>query len=163
MFVFRGRQGDLIKIIWWVSHCRAIGPSDPGAAASLPPASPWCSDQWRTMARYQVSSDRKGQHPKDHLSKYTGWMHADGYAGFEDLYRSGEIREVACLAHVRRKFAASSPMSTRPKARPLQTRPSSGLLNFTPSRRRHEGCHRISAPRSGRLRPNLPSTDWRLG
>ena len=31
-------------------------------------------------------------------------MHADGYAGFEDLYRSGDIREVACLAHVRRKF-----------------------------------------------------------
>jgi IS66 Orf2 like protein len=32
MFVFRGRQGDLIKIIWWVSHCRAIGPSDNGAS-----------------------------------------------------------------------------------------------------------------------------------
>lgn len=31
-------------------------------------------------------------------------MHADGYAGFEDLYRSGEIREVACMAHVSRKF-----------------------------------------------------------
>jgi transposase len=31
-------------------------------------------------------------------------MHADGYAGFNDLYRSGEIREVACMAHVRRKF-----------------------------------------------------------
>ena len=31
-------------------------------------------------------------------------MHADGYAGFEDLYRSGDIREVACMAHVRRKF-----------------------------------------------------------
>jgi transposase len=30
-------------------------------------------------------------------------MHADGYAGFEDLYRSGDIREVACMAHVRRK------------------------------------------------------------
>jgi len=28
----------------------------------------------------------------------------DGYAGFEDLYRSGDIREVACMAHVRRKF-----------------------------------------------------------
>ena len=28
----------------------------------------------------------------------------DGYAGFEDLYRSGPIREVACMAHVRRKF-----------------------------------------------------------
>ena len=31
-------------------------------------------------------------------------MHADGYAWFEDQYRSGEIRKVACLAHVRRKF-----------------------------------------------------------
>lgn len=28
----------------------------------------------------------------------------NGYAGFEDLYRSGTIREVACMAHVRRKF-----------------------------------------------------------
>jgi hypothetical protein len=31
-------------------------------------------------------------------------MHADGYAGFEDLYRSGTIREVAYMAHVQRKF-----------------------------------------------------------
>ena len=31
-------------------------------------------------------------------------MHADGYAGLEDLYRSGDIHEVACMAHVRRKF-----------------------------------------------------------
>ena len=61
--------------------------------SSVPPAS------W-----YQFSPDRKGQHPKDHLAKYRGWMHADGYAGFKDLYRSGDIREVACMAHVRRKF-----------------------------------------------------------
>ena len=31
-------------------------------------------------------------------------MHADGYAGFNELYRSGGVREVACMAHVRRKF-----------------------------------------------------------
>jgi hypothetical protein len=31
-------------------------------------------------------------------------MHADGYAGFNDLYRSGEVHEVACMAHIRRKF-----------------------------------------------------------
>ena len=40
-----------------------------------------------------------------HLAKYRSWMQGDGYAGFEDLYRSGDIREVACMAHVRRKFA----------------------------------------------------------
>ena len=31
-------------------------------------------------------------------------MHSDGYAGFGKLARAGPIREVACLAHVRRKF-----------------------------------------------------------
>ena len=56
------------------------------------------------MARYRFSGDRKGQHPRAHLARFRGWMHADGYAGFEDLYRSGAIREVACMAHVRRKF-----------------------------------------------------------
>ena len=35
MFVFRGRQGDLIKIIWWVSHGRATGPSDHGVRGCL--------------------------------------------------------------------------------------------------------------------------------
>ncbi len=63
---------------------------------------------WRGAAPpaawYRFSGDRKGQHPKDHLTRFRGWMHADGYAGFEDLYRSGGIREVACMAHVRRKF-----------------------------------------------------------
>jgi transposase len=55
-------------------------------------------------AWYRFSGDRKGQHPRDHLARFRGFMHADGYAGFEDLYRAGAIREVACMAHVRRKF-----------------------------------------------------------
>jgi transposase len=55
-------------------------------------------------AWYRFSGDRKGQHPRDHLARFRGFVHADGYAGFEDLYRSGAICEVACMAHVRRKF-----------------------------------------------------------
>ncbi|MDO5759325.1 MAG: transposase, partial [Rhodobacterales bacterium] len=58
-----------------------------------PPAC-WC----------QFSPDRTDNTPRDHFAKYQGWMHADGYAGFEDLHRSSDIREVACMAHVRRKF-----------------------------------------------------------
>jgi transposase len=54
-------------------------------------------------AWYRFSTDRKGEHPEAHLANYTSWMHADGYAGFNDLYRNG-VREVACLAHIRRKF-----------------------------------------------------------
>jgi transposase len=55
-------------------------------------------------AWYRFTVDRKGQHPAEHLADYKGWMHADGYSGFNELYRSGVIREVACMAHIRRKF-----------------------------------------------------------
>ena len=43
-------------------------------------------------------------HPKAHLEGFAGWMHTDGYAGFGALARAGPVREVACLAHVRRSF-----------------------------------------------------------
>jgi len=55
-------------------------------------------------AIYRFTPDRKGKWPKQHLSGFAGWMHADGYAGFEELYRSGKVHEVACMAHIRRKF-----------------------------------------------------------
>ena len=64
---------------------------------------PWVGEA-PPAAWYQFSPDRKGVRPRQHLANYQGWMHADGYAGFEDLYRSGRIHEVACMAHVRRKF-----------------------------------------------------------
>ena len=57
-----------------------------------------------TAAWYRFSADRKAMHPKAHLAGFRGWMHADGYAGFGMLTRAGAISEVACLAHVRRKF-----------------------------------------------------------
>ncbi len=66
-------------------------------------ARPWAGAA-PPAAWYRFSTDRKGARPGEHLKSFTGWMHADGYAGFEELYRSGRIREVACMAHVRRKF-----------------------------------------------------------
>ena len=53
---------------------------------------------------FQYSPDRKGIHPQHHLRHYRGALHADGYAGFKPLYVNGEVIEVACWAHVRRKF-----------------------------------------------------------
>lgn len=59
---------------------------------------------------YLCSPDRKGLHPQSHLKDFAGVLHADGYAGFKELYtarKSGEpppILEAACWAHVRRKF-----------------------------------------------------------
>ena len=77
---------------------------------------PWCG-QAPPCAWYQFSGDRKGEHPSDHLSGYEGYIHADGYSGFNELFGrkksqqlpdAGTVKtfatEVACMAHVRRKF-----------------------------------------------------------
>ena len=64
---------------------------------------PWGSDV-PPAAYYRFSMDRKGIRPAEHLKSYSGFMHADAYAGFEELYRSGRITAVACMAHIRREF-----------------------------------------------------------
>jgi transposase len=53
---------------------------------------------------YRYSPDRKGERPREHLKGFSGFLQADGYAGFDGLYESGRVVEVACWAHVRRKF-----------------------------------------------------------
>jgi transposase len=66
---------------------------DRPAADKTPPAVWFC-----------YSADRKGEHPQQHLSTFTGTLQADGYAGFDQIYEAGRIEEAACWAHVRRKF-----------------------------------------------------------
>ena len=53
---------------------------------------------------FAYTPDRKGEHPRRHLSNFNGILQADGYAGFHHLYEGGRIVEAACWAHVRRKF-----------------------------------------------------------
>jgi transposase len=79
---------------------------DRPAGETTPPAVWFC-----------YSADRKGEHPQQHLSSFTGTLQADGYAGFEEVYKTGRIQEAACWAHVRRKFydlveAHKSPTAT---------------------------------------------------
>ena len=53
---------------------------------------------------FAYSEDRKGEHPRQHLKNFKGALQADAYAGFHHLYDRGDIYEVACWAHARRKF-----------------------------------------------------------
>ncbi len=53
---------------------------------------------------FTYSPDRKGEHPRQHLTNFKGALQADAYAGFHHLYEGGAIYEVACWAHARRKF-----------------------------------------------------------
>jgi transposase len=53
---------------------------------------------------FVYSPDRRGEHPRQHLRRFSGTLQADAYAGFHHLYEGGQIQEAACWAHVRRKF-----------------------------------------------------------
>ena len=53
---------------------------------------------------YQFTIDRKGANPVNHLAGYKGFVHVDNYSGFNGLFGDDKANEMACMAHVRRKF-----------------------------------------------------------
>ena len=79
---------------------------DRPASSETPPA-----------ALYRYTPDRKGERPAEHLKGFSGALQADGYAGFDRLYAGGRIAEVACWAHVRRKFHDVHAANASPVAR----------------------------------------------
>src|SRR6266853_3402802 len=64
---------------------------------------PW-GDERAPAVWFAYSPDRGGEHPGQHLRTFQGALQADAYAGFNQLYKDDRIQEVACWAHVRRKF-----------------------------------------------------------
>jgi transposase len=80
-------------------------------AGAAPPAAFYC-----------YSPDRKGEHAEALLGRCRGFLHADGYGGFQSLYmpdpKTGlpRLTEVGCWSHARRKVyevyeATASPLA----------------------------------------------------
>jgi len=55
-------------------------------------------------AWYRYTPDRKGEHPREHLGRFSGILQADAYGGWNGLYDSGRVTEAACWAHARRPW-----------------------------------------------------------
>jgi transposase len=53
---------------------------------------------------YDFSHDRSKQRPLDFLGGYRGYIHADAYSGYDELFRRPGVIEVGCWAHTRRHF-----------------------------------------------------------
>lgn len=53
---------------------------------------------------YQFSTSRGAEHPNRHLATYEGFAHVDADAGYNNAYRTGRVKEMACIAHLRREF-----------------------------------------------------------
>jgi len=53
---------------------------------------------------YEFTASRKRDGPARALKEFTGYLQADAYGGYDRLYGSGGATEVACWAHLRRRF-----------------------------------------------------------
>jgi len=74
----------------------------------------YCGD-WRnpyTVYDYTTSRQRAG--PADFLRDFHGDLQADAFAGYDGLYAVGQIKQVLCWAHARRKFYEARTVQPEP-------------------------------------------------
>ncbi|HCO24888.1 MAG TPA: IS66 family transposase, partial [Gimesia maris] len=64
----------------------------------------YCGDAGHPYSVYDFTPNRERAGPQAFLADFCGYLQADAYAGYEELYRSGRIQQVLCWAHARRKF-----------------------------------------------------------
>lgn len=53
---------------------------------------------------FDATATREREGPERVLKDFKGYLQADAYSAYDALYRTGQIVEVGCWAHVRRKF-----------------------------------------------------------
>lgn len=64
----------------------------------------YLGDQRNPFTIFEFTDSRKRDGPKSFLDNFRGYLQADAFAGYDCIYAGGEVLEVACMAHARRKF-----------------------------------------------------------
>jgi transposase len=64
----------------------------------------YLGDEHHPYVVYDYTPTRSSQGPLGWLGLWKGFLQADAYAGYDKLYARGDVIEVACWAHARRKF-----------------------------------------------------------
>ena len=66
----------------------------------------WCylGDDQHPYTVYDYTPNRKRAGPVKWLGKYKGFLQADAYSGYDEVFNREQVTEVACWAHARRKF-----------------------------------------------------------
>ncbi|MDR2832226.1 MAG: IS66 family transposase [Streptococcaceae bacterium] len=67
----------------------------------------------RQVILYEHASTRGGVIPQQFLAEYKGYLMTDGYKVYQSL---SDITNVACLAHIRRKFFEAAPIKNSKKS-----------------------------------------------
>jgi transposase len=64
----------------------------------------YLGDRDRPYAVFDYTPNRSRDGPRSFLTGYRGYLQADAFGGYDGIYAGGDIKEVACMAHARRKF-----------------------------------------------------------
>jgi hypothetical protein len=64
----------------------------------------YIGDESNPYVVYDYTPDRTRAGPQRFLAEYKGYLQADAYGGYDGIYHKGDVIEVACWAHARRKF-----------------------------------------------------------
>ncbi len=121
---------------------------------------------------YRFTPDPSGLHPQRELAGFSGHLQADAYAGYNKLYESGRVAEVACWAEQpkvpamrsivgrlrRGTSGAGSSMSTAFRRRRSPPTSSSALARFMPSRPAYAANRPMSGQGRGKNRAGRWST-----
>ena len=62
----------------------------------------YVGDDDNPFAVYEFSLTREGENPSRFLEDFEGYLQADGFSGYDQVYAKGKVIEVACMAHCRR-------------------------------------------------------------
>lgn len=105
---------------------------------------------------FRYPPDGKRSRPLAHLSSFVGHVHTDGYAGFNKVC-GNRITEVACMAHIRRKFfdihaGKGSPIALEALDRIAELLPSR-MRSASPSRPTSSGAAGAPDPTSSCCAP----------
>jgi len=61
-------------------------------------------DPIRKEVFFEYRSGRNSSFPEETLKDFTGYLQTDGYSGYNEIGRKDGVVQLACFAHVRRKF-----------------------------------------------------------
>lgn len=82
----------------------------------------WCflGDESNPYDVFHYTPDRTRAGPQNFLADYKGHLQADAYGGYDGIYTRGNVIEVACMAHARRKFFDAKETDGRRSAQMLR-------------------------------------------
>lgn len=63
---------------------------------------PYLGDWLHPYAVYDFTINRERDGPQNFLERYTGYLQADAYSGYDCIFASKQVHEVACWIHARR-------------------------------------------------------------